>query len=68
MSVTQTFHKTLQNTLLPFTAFNKFAAKRPALGTPSDVAMLKYVAQVVDVPMLRMKYKVRDRKNFLDVQ
>ena len=33
-------------------------SKMQILGTPSDVAMLKYVAQLINVNMVRLQYPV----------
>ncbi|PAV71365.1 hypothetical protein WR25_24339 isoform C [Diploscapter pachys] len=52
---TRTTHRSIYSTILPFSSFGEFlryrnlVSKRPALGAASDVAMLKYAAQVIDV-------------------
>lgn len=33
--------------------------EKQSLGTPSEIAMLKYVEQIIDVKMTRINHKVR---------
>ncbi|PAV71600.1 hypothetical protein WR25_22369 isoform D [Diploscapter pachys] len=53
--ISRTTHRSIDKTILPFSSFASFlkyrtlVSKRPALGAASDVAMLKYAAQVIDV-------------------
>jgi magnesium-transporting ATPase (P-type) len=52
-----TIQKSLQRAFYPI-ANLRWAQNLPVLGTPTDAAMFKYVAQIVDVKLIRNKYPV----------